>query len=259
MTQLTDNTLQNVLELLSSDADQNKIAEIAESFLSHPFFKRVNVFDKKFIRIVDFSSKHYYYISPEVEALTGFSVSEFREGGLWFVLRTIHPLDMAKLVVLVTRVNNKLNELTAEEKMNARLSYDIRVRCKDGTYKRLLQYCKILLLDNNQKPALLLFTSSDITGYKLEEHMDYTLEVSDQNSHFVPILKGALGNKKNPLALRESQILKLIADGVSSKDIAGKLGVSIETVKTQRRNMLGKTEAKNTVHLIRLAIANYWI
>jgi DNA-binding NarL/FixJ family response regulator len=49
------------------------------------------------------------------------------------------------------------------------------------------------------------------------------------------------GNKSfdhDILSEREIEILKLIADGYESKDIAGKLFLSVATVNTHRRNMI---------------------
>lgn len=55
---------------------------------------------------------------------------------------------------------------------------------------------------------------------------------------------------------RESEILKLIADGLTNQEIADQLFISTSTVDTHRKNMLLKFNAKNTASLIRLAVSN---
>lgn len=55
------------------------------------------------------------------------------------------------------------------------------------------------------------------------------------------------------LTCREIQVLNLISYGYSSKIIADNLFLSIETIKTHRRNLLKKMSAINVAHLIRLA------
>ncbi len=53
---------------------------------------------------------------------------------------------------------------------------------------------------------------------------------------------------------RESQVLKLIAQGMASKNIAAKLKISIRTVENHRFNLSEKLGIKNTANLVRYAI-----
>ena len=53
---------------------------------------------------------------------------------------------------------------------------------------------------------------------------------------------------------REREILHLVAEGLSSREIAEQLGVSVRTVETHRVNLLDKLRATNTAHLVRVAI-----
>jgi len=52
---------------------------------------------------------------------------------------------------------------------------------------------------------------------------------------------------------REKQVLKLIAEGFSTKMISGQLKITINTVETHRRHLLEKLDAKNSMELIRKA------
>lgn len=53
---------------------------------------------------------------------------------------------------------------------------------------------------------------------------------------------------------RETEVLQLIADGLSSKEIAGQLFISIRTVEYYRLNILLKMDAANTAVLVKKAI-----
>lgn len=53
---------------------------------------------------------------------------------------------------------------------------------------------------------------------------------------------------------RESEILKLIADGFTNQEIADKLFISTSTVDSHRKNLLIKFDAKNTASLIKSAM-----
>ncbi len=56
------------------------------------------------------------------------------------------------------------------------------------------------------------------------------------------------------LTRREQQILKLIAQELTTQEIANKLHISLNTADTHRKNLLGKLGAKNTAGLIRIAM-----
>ena len=53
------------------------------------------------------------------------------------------------------------------------------------------------------------------------------------------------------LTKREKQILELIYDGVSNKDIADKLDKSIRTIETHRFNIMKKLEVNNVTELLK--------
>jgi DNA-binding NarL/FixJ family response regulator len=53
---------------------------------------------------------------------------------------------------------------------------------------------------------------------------------------------------------REEEILKLVAEGNSSKEIAGMLVISVKTVERHRANLLAKLGLKDRVELTRYAI-----
>lgn len=64
---------------------------------------------------------------------------------------------------------------------------------------------------------------------------------------------------KDPLTRREMEILKLICDGLSSKDICEKLFISINTVETHRKRILLKLNVKNSVGVVKYALENHMI
>ncbi len=56
------------------------------------------------------------------------------------------------------------------------------------------------------------------------------------------------------LTRRERQVLKLISKGLTSRQIAEKLGISKLTIDTHRKNIQRKLEVSNTVELLKLAM-----
>jgi DNA-binding NarL/FixJ family response regulator len=60
--------------------------------------------------------------------------------------------------------------------------------------------------------------------------------------------------RKEPLAPREREVLQLIAEGHSSREIARRLHISSHTVETHRRNIMQKLDLHSVADLTRYAI-----
>ncbi|ROV60053.1 DNA-binding response regulator [Vibrio ponticus] len=64
----------------------------------------------------------------------------------------------------------------------------------------------------------------------------------------------AVADKPNPLSRREESVLKLVAQGYSSKKIASELEISYRTVETHRQNIKHKLELSSTAELAKYAV-----
>jgi DNA-binding NarL/FixJ family response regulator len=82
------------------------------------------------------------------------------------------------------------------------------------------------------------------------------------------VLDGYLKKVKNPAATepaepvasrvtsRQREILKLLAEGKSSKEVAGALGMSVKTVETHRSNIMKRLNCHSLSELVRYALRN---
>lgn len=92
------------------------------------------------------------------------------------------------------------------------------------------------------------------------EMMEAITEVSNNNTYVCQEVKNILseqllnGDQSNPdinnLSEREMQIVRSLKEGLSSKEIAMELSISLKTVEVHRHNILKKLKLKNTVSLI---------
>ncbi len=58
----------------------------------------------------------------------------------------------------------------------------------------------------------------------------------------------------DPLSARERQVLQLIAEGKTTKEVAHILGISVKTAETYRTRIMGKLDIHETASLVRYAI-----
>jgi len=133
----------------------------------------------------------------------------------------------------------------------------------------------ILSMHRNKEYVYNVF-SAGAEGYLLKEDADEELvsgiETIRQGGTYVsPILSRWLTDdllqeyrmKRQPpfesLTVREREILKLIAEGKSSHEIADLLFISFRTVQHHRANIMKKLDIKNTTDLVKYAIRKGYI
>ncbi|WP_066223046.1 response regulator [Formosa haliotis] len=93
-----------------------------------------------------------------------------------------------------------------------------------------------------------------------EELIQVIRTVSRDKKYFSPSISEKMINfmsehnvSENILSNKEKEVLELISQGLTTKDIAAKLFVSTRTIETHRANILKKLEVKNTAELIKKA------
>jgi DNA-binding NarL/FixJ family response regulator len=62
-----------------------------------------------------------------------------------------------------------------------------------------------------------------------------------------------------PFSARETEVLELLAEGMTDKEVARRLGLSDHTVRRHRAHLLAKADAGNICALLFRAIAAGWI
>jgi DNA-binding NarL/FixJ family response regulator len=60
----------------------------------------------------------------------------------------------------------------------------------------------------------------------------------------------------NPLTPREREIVQLLAEGRTNKEVASALSISVKTVETHRRAIMSKLGIGSIVELVHFAIRN---
>jgi DNA-binding NarL/FixJ family response regulator len=114
----------------------------------------------------------------------------------------------------------------------------------------------------SEKSLLSRGLESGAKGYILKEAPHQTLvraieKVAAGEGYVDPALMPAFlagKDRDEMLTGREREILQLLADGMSNADVAGKLYISQETVKSHVRHILTKLEADTRTHAVAIAL-----
>ena len=124
----------------------------------------------------------------------------------------------------------------------------------------------IVLTMHEEREYILQALKSGAAGYLIKNIERFELErailaVYDGGKYFSPIITNILAEAVSKpettdtadVTPREKEVLKLVATGNSTKQIADLLGISIRTVESHRINMLKKMKVNNTAGLIKKA------
>jgi two-component system response regulator NreC len=106
---------------------------------------------------------------------------------------------------------------------------------KDCAADELIQCIRIVLSGR-------ICLSPGITGFLVNEYLHPT-----RDEVLAP---------RSELSVREREVLQMIAEGRSTKDIANSLHISIKTVETHRKNIMEKANLHSVAELTKYAIRN---
>jgi two-component system nitrate/nitrite response regulator NarL len=67
------------------------------------------------------------------------------------------------------------------------------------------------------------------------------------------------GRRQPPLSVREMEVLRLIAQGMTNKEIGAELGLGVRTIETHRENLIRKTGLATVAELTRYAVAQGFV
>ncbi len=161
-------------------------------------------------------------------------------------------------------------ELIAKEKPDLAI-LDISMPGLDGfeIYEKMksngIETKVIFLTVHNDTLTARKAIQSNTSGYVLKdnafEDLLYAIRAVASGGKFIsPSISDKILNfskkesKNHILTGRESEILRLIASGLTNKQIAYKLFISIKTVETHRTNIMQKLDVHTTADLVRYAI-----
>jgi len=84
-----------------------------------------------------------------------------------------------------------------------------------------------------------VYLSPGVTGVVVRDYMQH-LSANDSSA--------------SALSPREREVLQLVAEGLTTKDIASKLHISVKTVETHRKQIMDKLEIRSVAELTKYAV-----
>lgn len=155
-------------------------------------------------------------------------------------LRAVHPAEAHRNTNGWAQLLHMANQLLDAKGGASLMSVNMKVRNPKGKYRDVLFQSYVFYSRLPYETVYVLVVLTDIAWFK------------DRKTGFHHYLGNDLSNFRYPdprllmighnYSPREFEILELIARGMGSVEIADKLFISVSTVDTHRKNILGKTD-----------------
>src|SRR5471030_1810162 len=144
-----------------------------------------------------------------------------------------------------------------------------RLGCRQGDPPDLTALRMILLTAHREEQYVLEAISAGIKGYVLKSEAPDAIgeaieEVTRGNAYLSPSIarfavdsyigKCVGGVPAEVLSPRELQVLQLIADGNTTREIAAQLKLTVKTAESYRTALMGKLDIHETASLVRYAV-----
>lgn len=197
------------------------------------------------------------YASESITAIIGYTPEEFK---LNLLMDIIHPEDLPYFIDFEATVTKFWSQLPPEKVMKYKSRYDYRIRRKDGSYVRILQQIVTIQTDDEGAVLRTFVVHTDISHLKKDNRMVLSFIGLDGEPSYIdvnPVRR--FTPAKGVLTAREKEILGLMAQNYTSKQIAAALFISSATVSTHRKNMHRKTNTRSALELVQLALNKGWI
>lgn len=215
---------------------------VASVFSNGPFY----------FYIVDFFDMKIKYMSPLVKDHHGLDPEQatFQD-----ILDQIHPDDMDFVAKAEKIVWDMLyNKLGNDRNQKYKMSYCFRFRTTNGSYQLYNHQSLILTVDENGGLAKSLNIHTNISH--LANTNNFKMSAIGMLGEPSYLNIGVLESKPLPAAQealftkRETEIIKLMSDGLTSEEIANRLFIANATVTTHRKNIMSKSGCRNVAQLV---------
>jgi len=209
------------------------------------------------------------FLSHNFTRIFGYPRKRFIEGDLQFLIKHIHPDDLPSFISFAE--TSTLNATPWKEaKENAVHECCSRIKHSSGKWIWINQKVIVLSVTPNRHIDTVMLLFDDCTASKqteLTEHFSL-VEKSRKNSKLLQLLApvsnaqtkrekllGTLGEYPS-LTRREKEIMQLVSQGFSSKEIAMKLFISSHTVESHRKHILHKLSVKNAPQMVHQCVVS---
>jgi DNA-binding CsgD family transcriptional regulator len=213
-----------------------------------PIMQKLNLLmeeNDQFITVSNLAEIKFLFASEGIRKMIGVEPAQLNPSHF---VEVVHPDDLARLGLLRAQTFVVEKEVLDTNKGSALVSFTIRLRNTASVYFNCLCQAYFFFSPIPHNAVYLLQVISNVDSFEIKKHGFHHYKGKDLSHFRFP--DQSLLNIGPHFSSRELEIIKLIESGLSSKQIADKLFLSVHTVNTHRRNILQQCGKDNISNLI---------
>lgn len=175
------------------------------------------------------------------------------------LVRIIHPTDLDKYFkiskALLSFVMDHARELIPFE---SSFSINYRVRKDNGEYVSILRQSTPLIKNGSGEVEAYISMCTEINDLINKHQVRWNI-YGPKSECFDEYLEQYLNPKDDLFTSREIDVLELLGEGYTSREISNELHISVNTVNSHRKKLMKKANVNKTVDLIMYAKENGYL
>jgi hypothetical protein len=199
----------------------------------------------QFITMADLGQIKFLYVSEGIRNMIGVEPNQLNPSHF---VEVTHPDDLSRFGLLRAQTFVVEKEVLESDKGSALVSFTLRLRNPSGEYIKHLCQAYFFYSPIPRKAVYLLQVISNVDWFKTKKQAYHHYKGKDLSLFNFPDEKLLMIGPD--FSSREMEIIRLIELGLSSKQIAEKLFLSIYTINTHRNNILEKSGKTTLAELI---------
>lgn len=195
------------------------------------------------------------YVSDGCEKLTGYTTGEAIAMGPQFLVTFTHPEDYPVAMETNRQAVASLYEASPDDRPHLSCVFYHRGVHKSGKTMSIMQHIVPIVFDLQGNPYIFAIVITDISHLQMPRLPKTVLIDHKRNDYrLIEVGKPFLKGENLHLSKRETEVLRLLAGGHTTKEIAARLGITFHTAATYRKRLLRKTGMKKTAELVNFAL-----
>lgn len=232
-------------------------AELRDKILNHPLFNGLWTIGPSFSIIANTNNWIIEHVAGDCEIISGFSCEEIMQLQGKFIMEFPVENHTYSNMTAVKMGMEYLTSRPEQERTMIYVVYFYHARKKDGGLLTIQHQSIPMVFDETHIPYIFCNIYSDISylkpshipmGLVINRHLNESFEVDSGKSELLPF--------RDIFSEREKEIIRLLISGMNSRQIAEKLYISYETVRTHRKNILRRADLTNTGQLVHYCLFN---
>lgn len=205
---------------------------------------------------IDYQAHNYLFWKNNHNGFGGYTSDFFLKEGHDGVVNMINPLHFNVVSEKIFPITlNAIQKASSENTIIS--SFNYKGRNTEGKDFNVFQKCIYLMSEKTGLPLYCIGIGMDITNFKKDNFICHTIESLNTETNKIEIISEFTYNPNPEVSFtpKETLIIHYLLDGFSSKQIAEKLFVSINTINNHRQNILKKASCNNLAQLMAFVLS----